>query len=102
MARRERTVFDGLEPNDALVPRRVQITRDVLDCYDEALANVDDQIAKLVATRAAWIRLIKDARKMLAKQEADGGAGTSAGDGHPSGQARRPRGGKRRDRRQVG
>lgn len=63
--RRERTVFDGLEPNENLSPRVVDLSDDLIDCYEEALAKVDDQIADMTKTRAAWIRLIREARKKL-------------------------------------
>lgn len=69
VARRERNVFDGLEPNDNLIPRVVSLSAELVESYEEALAKVDDQIAAMVKTRAAWVRLIRDARKALAKQE---------------------------------
>ena len=63
--RRERTVFDGLEPDDNLSPPVVNVTPELIECYEEALAKVDDAIAAKVKTRAAWVRLIKQARRKL-------------------------------------
>jgi len=65
MPRRERTVFDGLEPNDELSPRVVVVTDELIDMYEEALAKFDDDMARIAKTRAACIRLIKEARKKL-------------------------------------
>lgn len=63
--RRERTVFDGLAPNDNLSPRVVTVSDELIECYEEALAKVDDDMARIATVRAAWIRLIRDARKAL-------------------------------------
>ncbi len=63
--RRERTVFDGLEPNDSLSPRAVKMSAELIECYEEALAKVDDDIAEKTKVRAAWVRLISAARKKL-------------------------------------
>lgn len=64
-SRRERTVHDGLEPNDDLIPREVLVTPEIVDAWERMLAEIDESIAKQHATRAAYIRLIADARRSI-------------------------------------
>lgn len=65
--RRERTVFDGIEPNDGLSPRVVNLSASLVRAWERELAALDDKIARLVKCRAAHIRNIADAREKLGK-----------------------------------
>lgn len=65
MARRERTVFDGLGPDENLSPRVAIICPELIEAYEEVLAKLDDEIADKMKTRAAWIRRIGEARQAL-------------------------------------
>lgn len=63
--RRERTVHDGIEPNDALIPRVVNISASLIRAWERQVAELDDEIARLMAARAAHMRGIADARAKL-------------------------------------
>jgi len=63
--RRERTVFDGIEPNAALSPRTVEITPSLIRAWEENLAKFDDEIAHSMKCRAAHMRCIAAAKKKL-------------------------------------
>lgn len=65
--RRERTVYDGIEPDENLSPRVVNISASLIRAWERDLAKVDDKIARLVRCRAARIRNIADAREKLRK-----------------------------------
>ncbi|UOF81831.1 hypothetical protein [Caudoviricetes sp.] len=67
MERRERTVFDGLEPNDDLIPRTVTLSAEIIEGYEVSLAVVDKIINEATRLREAWVRRISDARDALAK-----------------------------------
>lgn len=54
----ERTVFDGLDPNQKL-------SWVVVAAWERAAAAIDDDIAKLQASRAAYGRLISEASARL-------------------------------------
>lgn len=65
MARRERTVFDGIEPSDALYPKTVSISATLIRCWEESLADYDEKIAALMKARAAHVRNIASAKKAV-------------------------------------
>lgn len=63
--RRERTVFDGIEPNDALNPPVVDVCPVLIQAWEESLAQRDEKIADLMKARAAHVRNIAAARRKL-------------------------------------
>ena len=67
--RRERTVFDGIEPNEKLSPRVVNVCSVLIRAWEESLAERDEKIADLMKARAALVRNIAAARRKLAKQK---------------------------------
>lgn len=54
----ERTVFDGIHPDEKL-------SWTVVSAWERTVSEIDDQIAKLTASRAAYGRLISEASKVL-------------------------------------
>jgi len=54
----ERTVFDGIDPNAPL-------SWEVVAAWERTVAAIDDEIAKLQTSRAAYGRLISEASKLL-------------------------------------
>lgn len=65
MPRRDRTVFDGLVADENLRPRTVVICPELIEAYEDTLAKLDAEIANKKRTKAAWVRLIRAARKAL-------------------------------------
>jgi len=65
MRRRERTVFDGIEPNEALSPQVVNVCPVLIRAWEESLAERDEKIASLLKARAAHVRNIVAARRKL-------------------------------------
>lgn len=65
--RRERTVFDGIEPNETLSPRVVDVCPLLIRVWEESLAEYDEEIASLVKSRAAHIHNIAAAKRKLSK-----------------------------------
>jgi len=63
--RRERTVFDGIEPNEALSPRTVDVCPALVRAWEEDLARRDDAIAEMMRCRAAHVRNIAAAKRRL-------------------------------------
>lgn len=74
MKRRERTVFDGIEDSKVLSPRVVNICPALIRAWEKNLADLDDDIARLMKCRAAASRNLSNAR---AKLEAINGKRTS-------------------------
>lgn len=64
--RRERTVFDGIEPNDRLSPREVNICPALIRAWEKDLARLNQQIEKLMDARAAHLRNLTEAKQFLA------------------------------------
>lgn len=56
----ERTVFDGIDPDEPL-------SWVVVSAWERTVAAIDDEIAKLQTSRAAYGRLISEAGKLLRK-----------------------------------
>lgn len=54
----ERTVFDGIHPDEKL-------SWHVVAAWERTVAAIDDEIAKLTASRGAYGRLISEASKLL-------------------------------------
>ena len=54
----ERTVFDGIQPDERL-------SWEVVASWERTVAAIDDEIAKLTASRGAYGRLISEASKLL-------------------------------------
>lgn len=54
----ERTVFDGLDPEEPL-------SWVLVSAWERTLAGIDDQIASFQRSRAAYVRLISQAFKLL-------------------------------------
>lgn len=65
MRRRERTVFDGIEPDDKLSPRVVNVSPALIDAWEKQVASIDDEIAQLHKARTAHVRGIAAARRKL-------------------------------------
>jgi hypothetical protein len=63
--RRERTVFDGIEPNEALSPQVVDVSPTLVQAWEESLAQRDEKIADLMKARAAHVRNLAAARRKL-------------------------------------
>lgn len=68
MRRRERTVFDGIEPSKVLIPSVVNVCPALLRAWEESLAERDEQIAELMKARAAHVRNIAAARRKLSQK----------------------------------
>lgn len=66
--RRERTVYDGIEPNEALSPRVVMICPSLIRAWEEDLARRDEDIAQSMKARAAHIRNIAAAKRKLKEE----------------------------------
>lgn len=65
----ERTVFDGIHPDERL-------SWEVVGAWERTVAAIDDEIAKLQASRAAYGRLISEASKLLREANIDRKDGT--------------------------
>lgn len=63
--RRERTVFDGICPNEKLSPRTVDVCPELIRAWEEDLARRDDEIAEMMRCRAAHVRNIAAAKRRL-------------------------------------
>jgi hypothetical protein len=63
--RRERTVFDGIEPNEALSPPVVNLSPTLIQAWEESLAQRDAKIAELMKCRAAHMRNLAAAKRKL-------------------------------------
>ena len=59
---KERTVFDGLAPD-------AEVSPELISAWERVSAEIDDDIAKLFRTRAAYTRLIEAGRQRLAKRK---------------------------------
>ena len=59
--KKERTVFEGLAPDAVVCP-------ELIAALESTMAQIDDDISRLMASRAAYVRLIRDARvRMMMK-----------------------------------
>lgn len=65
MKRRERTVFDGIEDSEALSPRVVNICPALIRAWEKNLADIDDDIARLMKCRAAASHNLSNARAKM-------------------------------------
>lgn len=66
--RRERTVFDGIEPDENLSPRTVEVSPCLIAAWEENLAKRDEDIADALKCRAAAARNIAAAKRKLKMQ----------------------------------
>lgn len=55
---KERTVFEGLSPDAKVSP-------ELIDAWERAMAEIDDEMAALMRSRAAYVRLIQQGRRAL-------------------------------------
>ncbi len=67
--RRERTVFDGIEANDNLSPREVNICPALIRAWEKDLARRNQEIGKLMDARAAHLRNLTEAKLVLASKK---------------------------------
>lgn len=58
----ERTVFDGIHPDEIL-------SWHVVFAWERTLAEIDAEIAKLTASRGAYVKLIAEAARTLRESE---------------------------------
>lgn len=58
----ERTVFDGLHPAERL-------SWEVVFLWERTLSEIDAEIAKLTASRGAYVKLISEAARTLREAE---------------------------------
>jgi len=63
--RRERTVFDGIEPDEKLSPRVVEICPHLIQAWEENLAKRDEEIAHALKCRAMAAKNIAAAKRKL-------------------------------------
>lgn len=58
-------MFDGIEPNETLSPRIVEVCPSLIRAWEEDLARRDDEIAEMMRCRAAHVRNIAAAKRRL-------------------------------------
>lgn len=67
--RRERTVFDGIEPDENLLPRTIEVDEFLIAAWKAAweidLAKLDEDIADAMRCRAAHVKNLSAARRKL-------------------------------------
>lgn len=63
--RRERTVFDGIEPDESLSPRVIEIDKYLIQAWEEDMARRDEKIADMLKCRAAAARNLAKAKRRL-------------------------------------
>ena len=63
--RRERTVFDGIEPDENLSPRTIEVDEFLIAAWEIDLAKLDEDIADAMRCRAAHVKNLSAARRKL-------------------------------------
>lgn len=58
---KERTVFEGLAPN-------ARVSAELISAWERTMADLDDEIASKMRSRAAYLRLIQQGRQRLETQ----------------------------------